>query len=100
MAGSCLGNAKTIEWPDSGKVGSLSIRRPFRRRGLARALMYHALGEFYRYGIRRVITDTDADSFTGANRLYQQVGMRNYRREHLYEKVLRPGTELRLLAPA
>lgn len=100
VAGSCLGNAKTIESPDSGKVGSLSIRRPYRRRGLARALMYHALGEFYRHGTRRVITDTDADSFTGADRLYQQVGMRIYRREHLYEKVLRPGTELRILAPA
>jgi mycothiol synthase len=98
VAGSCLGNAKTIEWPDSGKVGSLSIRRPFRRRGLARALMYHALGEFYRHGTRRVITDTDNDSFTGADRLYQQLGMRIYRREHLYEKVLRSGTELRLLS--
>jgi ribosomal protein S18 acetylase RimI-like enzyme len=100
VAGSCLGNAITIEWPDSGKVGSLSIRRPFRRRGLAKALMCHALGEFYRHGTRRVITDTDSDSFTGANRLYQQIGMRIYRREHLYEKVLRPGTELRILAPA
>jgi mycothiol synthase len=100
VAGSCLGNAKTIEWPDSGKVGSLSIRRPYRRRGLARALMYHALGEFYRHGTRRVITDTDADSFTGADHLYQQIGMRVYRREHLYEKVLRPGFELRLLAPS
>jgi ribosomal protein S18 acetylase RimI-like enzyme len=100
VSGSCLGNAKTIEWPDSGKVGSLSIRRPYRRRGLARAMMYHALGEFYRHGTRRVITDTDDDSFTGANRLYQQIGMRIYRREHLYEKVLRPGTELRLLTPA
>ena len=100
VAGSCLGNAKTIEWPDSGKVGSLSIRRPYRRRGLARAMMYHTLGEFYRHGIRRVITDTDNDSFTGADRLYQQIGMHIYRREHLYEKVLRPGTELRLLTPA
>jgi GNAT superfamily N-acetyltransferase len=100
VAGSCLGNAKTIECPDSGKVGSLSIRRPFRRRGLARAMMYHALGEFYRHGTRRVITDTDSDSFTGADYLYQQIGMRVYRREHLYEKVLRPGIELRILAPA
>jgi ribosomal protein S18 acetylase RimI-like enzyme len=98
VAGSCLGNAKTIEWPDSGKIGSLSIRRPYRRLGIGRALTLHALGQFYEHDIRRVIIDTDADGFTGAYRLYQQAGMDVYRREVTYEKELRPGHELRLLS--
>jgi ribosomal protein S18 acetylase RimI-like enzyme len=98
VAGSCLGNAKTIEWPDSGKIGSLSVRRPYRRLGIGRALTLHALGRFYERGTRRVIIDTDADGFTGAYRLYQQAGMHIYRREVTYEKELRPGTELRLLS--
>jgi ribosomal protein S18 acetylase RimI-like enzyme len=98
VAGACLGNARTIEWPESGKVGSLSVRRAYRRRGIGRALMLHALGTFYGHGVRRVITDTDAASLTGANRLYLDLGMRIYRRELTYEKELRPGAELRVLA--
>lgn len=98
VAGSCLGNERAIEWPDSGKIGSLSVRRPYRRLGIGRALTLHALCRFYAHGIRRVITDTDADGFTGAYRLYQQAGMHIYRREVTYEKELRPGRELRLLS--
>jgi ribosomal protein S18 acetylase RimI-like enzyme len=98
VAGSCLCNARTIEWPASGKVGSLSIRRPFRRRGIARALLLHAFGEFYRRGVRRAITDTDGASFTGANQLYIQAGMRVFRYEETYEKTIRPGRELRTLS--
>lgn len=98
VIGSCLGNAKTIEWPDSGKIGSLSIRRPYRGQGIAKGLILHALNQFYQHGIRRVITDTDANSFTGANYLYQSVGMTIFRRELLYEKELRAGRELRVLA--
>ena len=44
-------------------------------------------------------TDTDADSFTGSYRLYLGLGMHIFRREHLYEKEIRPGQELRLLTP-
>jgi ribosomal protein S18 acetylase RimI-like enzyme len=99
VAGSCLGNERAIEWLDSGKIGSLSVRRPYRRLGIGRALTLHALGRFYDHGIRRIITDTDADGFTGAYRLYQQAGMHIYRREVTYEKELRPGNELRLLSP-
>jgi GNAT superfamily N-acetyltransferase len=95
VVGSCLGDARTIEWPDSGKIGSLSIRRPYRGRGIAKGLVLHALNEFYRHGTRRVITDTDANSFTGANYLYQSAGMKIFRRDLLYEKELRAGQEFR-----
>jgi GNAT superfamily N-acetyltransferase len=97
VAGSCLGDARTIEWPDSGRIGSLSVRRPYRGRGIGQALVLHALNQFYRYGIRRVITDTDGNSFTGANYLYQRAGMTIYRSTRLYEKELRAGHELRVL---
>lgn len=98
VAGVLLGNERTVEWPDSGKVGSATVRRPFRRRGLATALLFHALGAFERQGTRRVITDTDAASFTAGPILYERVGMREYRRELVYERELRPGRELRTLA--
>jgi ribosomal protein S18 acetylase RimI-like enzyme len=99
VAGVLLGNERTVEWPASGKIGSVSVRRPFRRQGLATALLLHALGSFHLHGITRVITDTDAESFTAGPSLYEQVGMREYRTELVYEKELRPGRELRALIP-
>ncbi len=94
VAGSCLCNAKTVEFPEAGKIGSLSVRRGWRRRGLGLALTLHALGEFYRRGTRTVVTDTDAKSFTRANTLYPRVGMSVFRSELILEKELRPGTDL------
>lgn len=97
VIGSCLCNARTIEWPDSGKLGSLSVRRAHRRSGVGHVLTAVALAEFHRRGIRRIITDTDNASFTGANRLYPRFGFRPYRYELVYEKELRPGQEWRAL---
>jgi GNAT superfamily N-acetyltransferase len=97
VAGVLLGNERTVEWPDSGKVGSVTVRRPFRRKGLASALLRHAFGAFHRSGIRRAITDTDAESFTAGPVLYERVGMREYRRELVFERELRSGHELRSL---
>lgn len=97
VVGSCLCNARTVEWPDSGKLGSLSVLRTYRGRGVGHALTATALAEFHRRGIRRVITDTDTDSFTGANRLYPRFGFRPYRYEHVFEKEIRPGLEWRLM---
>ena len=39
----------------------------------------------------KVNTDTDAAGFTGAYRLYEQLGMRIFRRTHTFEKEIRPG---------
>lgn len=100
VIGSCLGNACTVEWPNAGKLGSLSVLRDYRRAGVGHALTATALSEFHRRGIRRVITDTDSASFTGANRLYQRFGFRPYRYEHVYEKELRPGPEWRAMSAA
>lgn len=67
--------------------------RPWRRRGIGLALTNYALGEFYRQGVSFVRTDTDADSFTGANRLYEKAGMAVTCCEIVYEKEIRPGAE-------
>ncbi len=98
VIGSCLCNAHTIEWADAGKLGSLSVLRPYRRSGVGQALTAAALAEFHRRGVRRVITDTDNASFTGANRLYPRFGFRPYRYEIVLEKELRAGVEWRRLS--
>ena len=57
--------------PMLGWIGVLGVRRAWRRRGLARALLLHAFREFRRCGLRRAGLGVDAENLTGANRLYE-----------------------------
>ena len=77
-----------------GWVHVLAVRRPWRRKGIAQALLYHAFGEFYQRGIKQVYLGVDAQSLTGATRLYERVGMHVVRQSTRYEKELRAGREL------
>lgn len=74
---------------DLGWVNDLSVRKPWRRRGVAYKLLRHAFAEFYRRGLRTVALGVDAESTTGAPELYTRAGMRPTRRKLVYEKVLR-----------
>jgi len=58
-----------------GYVGLLGVRRPWRGRGLGKVLLYRAFAEFWRRGLTRVSLDVDAESPTGATKLYERVGM-------------------------
>ena len=97
VAGGILCNAKLVERSDTGRVGSIFVRPAYRRRGIARALMLAAFDAFWKNGLRRIITDTDANSFTDSTRLYKGLGMKPYRSEFTYEKEIRPGKEVRQL---
>jgi len=77
--------------PEMGWVNQLAVRRPWRRRGLALALLHHSFGEFFRRGQKRAGLGVDAGSLTGATRLYEKAGMHVSRQYETYEKVLRPG---------
>ncbi len=59
----------------AGFVGALGVRKPWRKRGLALALLQHGFGEFYRRGKRRVALGVDAENPSGATRLYERAGM-------------------------
>jgi len=90
----CLGSLKAPEDADLGYVHTLGVLRPWRRRGIALALLHHAFGELQRRGKKRVGLGVDAASLTGATRLYERAGMRPVRQSDLYEKELRPGRDL------
>lgn len=74
--------------PGLGWVSILGVRRPWRRRGLAAALLQHAFRAFSERGCRRVVLGVDATSVTGAERLYERVGMTVADRFETYEKSL------------
>ncbi len=84
------------EDPGMGFIDVLGVRRAWRRRGIARALLYHTFREFQHRGQKRVGLGVDATSLTGANRVYEASGMRPARRVTVYEIVLRAGTDLSL----
>lgn len=71
-----------------GWVAVLGVRRAWRKRGLGRALLLHAFHEFRRRGLKRAGLGVDAESLTGAHRLYESVGMRVVRQLEFYEKPL------------
>jgi mycothiol synthase len=74
--------------PGAGWVGTLGVRRPWRRRGLGEALLRHSFAQFWKRGFRRIGLGVDAASPTGATRLYERAGMHVVRRLDFYEKEL------------
>ena len=77
--------------PEIGWVQLLGVRRPWRRRGLGEALLRHSFREFHRRGFRRVDLGVDAESPTGATRLYGRAGMQAYRVTVFHDKQLGRG---------
>jgi len=71
-----------------GWIASVSVREPWRRRGLGLAMLRHAFGEFWRRGQRRVGLGVDAQNPTGAVSLYERAGMRVLFDAVVYEKRL------------
>jgi len=79
---------------EDGWVGTLAVRRPWRKRGLGLALLYQSFGAFYRRGVNSVGLGVDAQSLTGATRLYERAGMRPTMRIATFARELRPGVDL------
>lgn len=94
IAAICICRRYGAEDPATGYISSLGVRRPWRRQGIAQALLQHAFREFYQRGKRIVDLGVDAESLTGATDLYKKVGMVVHRRYDLFEKVLRPGKDI------
>jgi mycothiol synthase len=67
-------------------VGALGVRRRWRGRGVGLALLQHTFAAFYARGDRNVALGVDAQSPTGATRLYERAGMRVTRHYTFYSK--------------
>jgi ribosomal protein S18 acetylase RimI-like enzyme len=59
-----------------GHVNWLGVRKPWRRRGLAEALLRQSFKELYSRGKHRTALGVDVQNVTGALRVYERVGMR------------------------
>lgn len=72
----------------------LGVRRPWRKRGIALALLRHSFSELRRRGKTSVKLGVDSHSLTGATRVYERAGMSVSMEIRSYEKELRPGVDL------
>ncbi len=77
-----------------GWVGTIGVRRAWRKKGLGLALLKHSFGEFYKRGTTVIGLGVDAANPTGATRLYERAGMYAASEFASYEKELRAGREL------
>jgi mycothiol synthase len=83
-----------VREPGKGWIGQVAVLRPWRQRGIGRALLQKVFGAFYQRGVVRVGLGVDGQSLTGAQRLYERAGMQVTMRMGRYEKELRAGADL------
>jgi mycothiol synthase len=88
VAGVCLCRPEAVGRPGVGWVRVLGVRRPWRRRGLGRALLLEAFHRFRSRGVLAVGLGVDGENTTGAVRLYESAGMWVEHRHDVYERSL------------
>ena len=64
----------TTALAEIGDIMHVGVRRPWRKRGIAEALMRHSLREYYKQGIYRIHLNVDGESLTKAQLLYERMG--------------------------
>jgi mycothiol synthase len=90
LIGLLLANAEAEEDPALGYVGLLGVRREARGRGIGEALLRRSFVTFHRLGKRGAQLVVDSESSTGANRLYERVGMTAQPRFAFWDRALLP----------
>jgi GNAT superfamily N-acetyltransferase len=90
VAGVCLGTLTD----EHGWIPTVGVRRAWRRKGLGLALLHAGFGAYYRRGVTDVRLSVDAQSLTGASRLYERAGMRVISHYILHQKILREGVDI------
>jgi mycothiol synthase len=73
----------------AGWIDVVAVRRAWRGRGIAKALLLRSFEGFAELGVGSVLLNVDSENPTGATRLYEKAGMRERRSFHLFEKHLR-----------
>jgi mycothiol synthase len=70
-------------------IDLLGVKRPWRKQGIAQAMLLHVFQEAYQRGQNTIVLYVDSDSLTNAHRVYQQVGMRPDSQTAVYSKLLK-----------
>jgi GNAT superfamily N-acetyltransferase len=98
--GATVGTVLGKRFSGGGWVGGVGVRRDWRGKGLALALLRDVFGVYYARGVREIGLSVDADSPSGAPSLYTRAGMRITKNVDIYRKTLRDGTDWSAIPPA
>jgi mycothiol synthase len=93
IAGIVLSRIEDPTKPEQGYIHVVGVRRPYRKLGLAQAMLTRAFAEFWQRDQKTICLGVDASSPTGATRLYERVGMTPVYKTVFLEKELRAGIE-------
>jgi mycothiol synthase len=85
VAGMSLNYPERSDDPGHGWIGTLGVRRPWRRRGVGEALLRRSFAALHARGLRKVRLGVDSENPT-ATRLYERVGMRVLRQSDTWER--------------
>jgi ribosomal protein S18 acetylase RimI-like enzyme len=92
LAGALVAEPRSGEDPAVGYVAALGVRRAYRRRGIAGALLRTSFRQLHARGAAGVSLHVDTQSTTGATRVYERAGMTAEPRFAAWEKELRAAT--------
>jgi mycothiol synthase len=92
VAGYCLAYHAPADYEVSGKrdgwLGQIGVRRPWRKKGVATAIICRVMGAMAAIGLDRAILEVDSDNPSGAAGLYRRLGFTTERREIRWAKAL------------
>jgi mycothiol synthase len=91
LAGALTAALVSDENPDYGSIDLLGVRRAYRGRGIAEALLRRSFVSLYAAGREGAMLIVDSESQTGATRLYERVGMTPRPRFSAWERALTQG---------
>lgn len=91
LAGALIALPRSVQEPALGYINEVGVRREFRGRGIGEALLRTCFGRLHAGGSRGALLHVDSDSLTGADRLYERVGMTATPQFSTWEKELVPG---------
>ncbi|MDE3087875.1 MAG: GNAT family N-acetyltransferase [Chloroflexota bacterium] len=83
-----------------GWIDILGVRRPYRKRGLATALLLAGLHNLSNAGAQQAALGCDSENLTGATRIYERVGFRVEKTRATYRKQMRDASAARARASA
>ena len=97
-----VGSVTTTIWPDEnadlgvkrGWLEHISVRRPWRRQGVARALIVDAFRRLKAAGMEEAMLGVDSENPTGALQLYESLGFEVRDRGVTMRKAWEPGGRL------
>jgi mycothiol synthase len=93
VAGALIGRPQAVQDPNLGYIDQLGVRRAYRGRGVGEALLRTSFASLHEAGSGGALLHVDSDSPTGADRLYERVGMTAIPQFATWETELRPGTD-------